>query len=459
MSKLWLYFLLIGCCSYGSISAQQIIIDSVYLKGNRHTKDYILRFEVPIKKGDTLSREELDKQMLEGKNNLYRTNLFANIHVKDTLQEGEHSSVLISVKEHFRILPGPIFELEDDLGVWQDKYNFSLSRASYGLALYFNNLTGRRDRMSLKYRTGFNREYSFNYKTPFFLHNRLRTEVEYRHRNNKSINNDLFEGSETLYEGSDPKTFASDVGLVALEHRPTLRITQRLEYEYNHNTISDSLFLVSPDYLAGDKMDKFGALTYELKWDQLDNRFYPHAGYFFGLEMFKEGFSDQSVDNWFIYPLIAVFVPLTDKITLENQLHFSIGRAEGNYSYRYTPVLFEDNFFVRGYWTEVFKAYQHIHTKSSLHYKIYEKEFDFHKLIPFRSYFIIPFDAFLAANFDYAKVKDPFLTDQNKHYNKNLFGYGVGLNLMIYDQYTFMIELNRNNEGKTALEFGYRNIF
>ena len=72
---LFLIFIFIGQIGYAQVHAQ-IKISAIEITGNKKTKDYIVKRELPYKVGDLLSKDNLDSLNIVSQQQLFNTALF-----------------------------------------------------------------------------------------------------------------------------------------------------------------------------------------------------------------------------------------------------------------------------------------------------------------------------------------------------------------------------------------------
>jgi outer membrane protein assembly factor BamA len=152
-----------------------IIIDSSFIKitsiniiGNKRTKSYIIEREMPFKSGDYLPKNALTKNFKQARTQVYNTNLFIEVKVDSSVLSDSSLQVNVAVKERWYIFPTPQFSLVDrSYKEWINTFNADLNRVVYGIDFTHYNFSGRRDQLSITGITGYARNISFSYSSPY----------------------------------------------------------------------------------------------------------------------------------------------------------------------------------------------------------------------------------------------------------------------------------------------------
>ena len=92
---LFLFFIFIGQIGYAQVHAQ-IKISAIEITGNKKTKDYIVKRELPYKVGDLLSKDDLDSLNIVSQQQLFNTALFLETNVSSEILDS--TSVKIKIQ-------------------------------------------------------------------------------------------------------------------------------------------------------------------------------------------------------------------------------------------------------------------------------------------------------------------------------------------------------------------------
>ena len=154
--------------TYKDSSNARIIISSIKVTGNKHTKDYIILREVPFKIGDTLNKNQLPETFKQARTQVYNINLFTEVKFDSIPLPDSTLQVNIKVKERWYIFPTPQFQLADrNFKEWIKTYNADINRVIYGVKFVHYNFSGRRDQLRFYLLNGYARNISASYSAPY----------------------------------------------------------------------------------------------------------------------------------------------------------------------------------------------------------------------------------------------------------------------------------------------------
>lgn len=161
-----------------------IKIDSIRIKGNDITKDYIILRELTFHNGDTLTNQAADFN----RDRIYSLGIFNSVDVFP-VKFKDYTCAFISVEESWYIYPIPFIELKDK----------DWDKISYGVDVEFKNFLGRNQRIRARASFGFDPAYYLLYSNPVL--NReynlfLNSEFSYRNVENRSKIADTLVGKE-----------------------------------------------------------------------------------------------------------------------------------------------------------------------------------------------------------------------------------------------------------------------
>jgi hypothetical protein len=149
------FFLILIIIGTKNLSAQIdfIIVNNVNFVGNKKTNDRVIKYEMAIEKGDTISLDALNEIIILEEKRILNTRLFTfvKINIKNWDQISNRLDLEVNLQENWYIYPAPIFELADrSFNVWWKEQKRSLKRVNYGARIDHLNLTGNKDRLKLK---------------------------------------------------------------------------------------------------------------------------------------------------------------------------------------------------------------------------------------------------------------------------------------------------------------------
>ena len=142
-------------------------VDSVSIVGNKTTKNHIVLREVVIHINDTLTAEDINRKVLQSKQNLMNTSLFNFVYTHVHYDSLKQTAVIgFTLKEAWYIFPIPVFASADrNINEWlQDP---SLKRVSGGINFTQYNVRGRNETMVVGFTAGYSQSLSLGYSVPY----------------------------------------------------------------------------------------------------------------------------------------------------------------------------------------------------------------------------------------------------------------------------------------------------
>jgi outer membrane protein assembly factor BamA len=146
----------------------RVLVHQINIKGNRRTKDYMIRREIQFKAGDSLDTWDLSNTLQLARQQVYNTTLFNEVKIDLSMISAYEVDVNVSVKERWYLFPAPQFQpIDRNLNEWLVKYKGDLSRVNYGVKFVHYNFSGRRDPLRIYLLNGYTRNISFSYSQPY----------------------------------------------------------------------------------------------------------------------------------------------------------------------------------------------------------------------------------------------------------------------------------------------------
>lgn len=195
MVKILIFFILF----YNMISAQadslvlgkfdKLKVDSIVIKGNNITKDYIILRELTIKTGDEVTGQTIDFNS----ERVFSLGLFNKVRLffKQT-PEPTKNILVVRVDESWYIYPIPFVRLRDK----------DLSKSSYGLYIQYKNFRGRNEEIKTKIELGYDPTYYIEYYNPIIIESldiSLLTSLTWQKSLNKNTKAENLFGEEFSY--------------------------------------------------------------------------------------------------------------------------------------------------------------------------------------------------------------------------------------------------------------------
>jgi outer membrane protein assembly factor BamA len=149
-------------------NTEKIKIQSIKVTGNKRTKDYIILREIQFKEGGYLPKSLVSQNFIQARTQVYNTNLFIEVKIDSTVLPDSSLQVNVAVKERWYIFPTPQFSLVDrSYKEWINTFNADFNRVVYGLDFTHYNFSGRRDQLSITVLSGYARNISIGYSSPY----------------------------------------------------------------------------------------------------------------------------------------------------------------------------------------------------------------------------------------------------------------------------------------------------
>lgn len=428
-----------------------IVVDSILIAGNKKTKDYIIRRELKIKKGDTLYRNNFIAAVNQSRQLVYNTNLFTEVKIESTYNDSAHVVLYVSVKEKWYIYPIPQFLLVDrNFNEWLNTYHASLKRVTYGAKFAHYNFSGRRDPLRIYLLNGYQRNITISYASPYSnpkLTEGFGVQASFTQTQELSIQTN-YDNKQITYKRP---------GYIYNNFSTGAFYTQRKGY-YNRRTFSagiesiqvkDSLFIYHPDYLnTTSNSVTYPRFEFSYKHTDVNNINYPLTGLVYGVNVLKLGFQFKGGINLLqMNPGIAAYIrhgkgwyssiQLAGLLKLPFQQPYINQRALG---YK--------EFYMKGLEYYVVDAV----ATGLASYTLKKRIVSFSLPIPIKNKIIdqIPFRIFAKtyANTGYAYNQAPYI---NKLNNKLLYTGGFGIDLVTLYDITFSVEYSFNQLGEKGL--------
>lgn len=451
---------------FPSLQSQEssYLIDSLHIKGNTRTKEYIITKELDFRTGDSLFLTAADQIFEKNKNRLLGTALFINadFNISEISVETKKIEITVFVHEAWFIFPYFYLELTDrNLSEWYYEHNAALNRINITFNLQHNNLTGNKDKLDLKLQTGITKKWELSYSFPFIN----------KKRNAGITFNILDKRSEEIAYNtiSNKLVFHKD------ENRPMLkrfRISTGLTYResmYNYHALKLSFFTnkidtfisntLNPGFFKNGDKQRYFDLFYTFYRDKRDYKIYPTNGYLFYLEIEKAGlgiFND--INQLILWSGFEKHIPLYKNFFSSFYIEAKKSIINDKTPYFNNLALGYNDRFLNGYELYVIDGQDYIYLKTSQKYNFLKGNLNLSKIISVRQFKQIPYYFYLSLNFDMGYVNNNSNFATNDFTNRILYGYGAGLDLMFYHN-LFRFTYSFNHKGEGGLFFHLKTIF
>ena len=431
-----------------------VIVQSITFEGNRITRERIIRRELLFSENDTIAMNRLSEVMSQSRKNLMNTSLFNFVTIEQFFDpDTTRLDVHIEFLERWYVWPVPIIEFADrNFNEWLKKQDWS--RINYGMFLTWNNFRGRREKLVVYTRFGYDEKYQLSYQVPYV--NRKQTigigvaggfsqnhEIAYNSEDNKEV----YIKSEAGY----PKREVYGYG--EMYYRKGIHNKQWFKLQYTELNVSDSVLLLNPDYSYGTaNRNRYFTFYYQFRSDYRDYRQYPLNGYYFDLEVDKKGlgvFDDPIVNSLKLKSNIRNYQHIKGGLYWASGLTAKISPF-WDQPYYYLEGLGYGRDFVRGYEYYVIDGHHYGIMKNNLKFELVGQRVQKFNFIPTDKFNKLYYAFYLNAFFDLGYSFDPRDEANNPLANEWLPGYGIGLDFVTYYDFVLRIEYSFNKMGESG---------
>ena len=444
-------------------TAQRVVVQTVDILGNVRTRERIVRRELALRAGDTLTQAQLARQLELDRQKIVNTNLFVTVNLKVTnltnsTQPPENLqkvAVAVQLREPLYLLALPILDVADrNFNEWWYDRGRDLKRVIFGVNALHQNLTGNSDRLRVVAQLGFIPRFDISYSLPY-IDKKQRTGVSigityllnrtmaYRTR-----------GDKLVFLNSETRNRERLVPSVALTHRPNFYSFHSVNLSYSATKISDTIARLNPNYfLDGRLRQNFFQLTYSYLYDRRDRAQYPLRGHFYGFLVSRTGLlPSDDWQQWDFYGYGSKFLPISKK-------WFASLYGEGRSSlidrqpFLQTRGLGYGNDLVRGYELYVIDGQHYAYGRSSLRYQLLNRTLNL-KFIKIKQLNTFPLAVYPNIYLDAGYVWNRFSEMNNsKLANKLLIGGGIGLDFVFWYNFVGRINYSVNRMGEARPYF------
>lgn len=466
-----LIFVLLFCFVVSNKSVvygqDSITIRRIIIENNKKTKDFIVLRELTLKENQKVAAKNLDSLILFNRLSVFNLKIFNDVNFNITNWERDSLDLHIKIFEKWTLIPVPIIKLADrNINEWWRQYHHDFSRIQYGLKFNWANVTGRNDILSFATSFGLAHLFEIGYLNPsvnkkrtfgygaFFSYQRSRR-IPVNTINDKLSYIDL---NKVFHYNHFNFTNSFII-------RPNIRATHLINATYNYSSVSDSVIKANPDYYINQKnYQNYIKIGYHFESDHRDIKAYPTNGWLiqlgimnYGLGLMKDinltttYFRMSGYKQWKKHPKFStagfgkLLVSFPDKQPYNIQVDKALGYNQD---------------LVRGYELYVLNGQHYLLFKSEQRFKVLDfKLKNIKKMqskpIMNKSIAYLPLNLVLKAFFDAGYVWDNQFEANNYLKNKWIFGFGLGLDIVTFNNSVFRMEysFNRNLENRLYLHF------
>ncbi|MCF8369139.1 MAG: hypothetical protein K9G76_08840 [Bacteroidales bacterium] len=462
-NKFWFnfIFLLSAVVSYNLSSGQDtgildyVVVRDITFKGNKITRERIIQRELLFKKSDTIPTPDLEEKLQQSQKNLMNTSLFNFVTVEATPVEGMQNQVDINIDflERWYIWPVPLLEFADrNFNEWLKKKDWT--RLNYGMFLTWNNFRGRREKLVVFTRLGYDQKYQLGYQIPYV--NRKQT-IGLGFAGGFSQNHEIpynsYDNKEVYYKDENQQVRREVYAYSELYYRKGIHNKHWLKLIYNDLEVDDSITIKNSNYMFGTgNRNQYLTFYYQFRSDFRDYTQYPLKGYYFDVELDKKGLgaiSSSKVNSMFVKANYRKYFHLKGKFFWASGFTAKVSPF-WQQPYYYIRGLGYGREFVRGYEYYVIDAQHYGVLKNNLKFELVSQRVQEFKFIPSDKFNKLYYAFYLNVFADFGYGFDNRNNVYNPLSNQLLPGYGIGLDFVTYYDFVFRLEYSFNKMGESG---------
>ncbi len=450
-------------CAQNISGQQEIFIKDFEISGNHRTRARIIAREIPVSLPYNTSVSDTADFCKRIQENVFNTRLFNKVSVSlvpksDSIGLNYHS-LTIKVEERWYLIAYPILEFADrTINEWYYNQGADWRRINYGLRVTQNNLTGNNDPLNIGVQGGFLNKYDVSYRLPYFSkRQRGGLSIAASYSTNQSVAGFTANNRQVFYKNkTDLLEIARKRTQVALSYtlRSGIYHFHEAQFGWHSNRITDSLITVNPNYYDNRATtQRYFVMRYGYRYDKRNYRLFATKGYYFQVEMEKLGLSaTDDLDIGSIRIKAAKYYQLERKLFLAFGVDL-LSSYPQRQPYANTYGLGYQLRIVRGYDKFVIEGPNSFLFRSSLRYKLFEKEY-YQPRVPLKQFQKIPIAIYPKLFADLGYVSNNFTAPTNKALTNTLLpGYGAGIDFVTYYDIVFRIEYGRNKQNNGGFYF------
>lgn len=453
-----------------NLTKSAFVIGNIIITGNKKTKSYIVKREVPFKVGDTVELSQLVKQFDVARNQLMNTRLFNKVVVSLKSFKGYLVEIQIDLKERWYLFPIPYFKpIDRNLSEWA-KQGYGLQRVNYGAKISLYNFTGRNDKLKAWFITGYTRQIQFSYDQPNAdksLKHGYGINVLYstaKEINHITLDNEqkFIPASRPLssFDTASPALFNGQVlnelfnASISYVYRPAIRTRHFVRLGYNRNRIDRAVATLNPKYFNNGKLNLiYPELSYGISYNNIDYVAYPLKG-FIGEANISHAGINADMNLWQLNFKGIRGWKLNEKTFFGLQVNGFL-KLPFNQPYFNHRMFGYGDFYLRGLEKYVIDGVVALMIRNTLKRHVLDFNIPLrlsksHDEIPLRMYFKTYGDLGYSYNKNFP---------QNSLVNRMLYTAGAGIDFVTLYDVVFRFEYSFNQLGQKGLFLHFKNDF
>ncbi len=428
---------------------QKLVVNNIYIKGNKITKRFIILREIEVKKGDTLTERTLMNRLKESRYNLLNRSLFNFVNIKPIITSSNKVNIYVSVVERWYVWPIPIIKYTDlNFNAWWVKKE--ISRIDYGINLRVNNFRGRMENLVVLLQDGFNKSVQLSWEVPY-VNKKETWGLGFKAGAVINHETDYINLDDKLVFFGETNKFIKKNLFVTLTatYRPGFKKLNSFYLSYDNYNFADTLLALNPSFAYKRSKFSYLSLRYNFKLDYRDYAPYPLDGYYFELDFHQYGLGllGSGVNFLTAYVLYDQYFPIHKpwyfayNVTVRTELNrYSPYFLKKGLGYAPTTLRGYQLYVINGRWMTLFH--------SNLKYELIPKKVVQVPFIHSEKFGKLFYSVYVNLIFDAGYVSDHQTYRENPLANKLIYGTGLGLDFVSYYDTVIGLEytINRENE-------------
>lgn len=409
-------------------------INKINIVGNNKTKSYIILRELFFKMGDTIiqNNAQIEHLILISKNQLMNTTLFLEVNINYAIQENNNIEFSIHLIERWYLFPLPYLKYIDrNFSQWFINNKADLSRLNYGVKLYYNNFTGRNDKLNIWLITGYADIIAFRYQIPFFDKSLKKgLSVGYRYQTQNEVNYNTIQNKQLFYTNNSKILFNNHINF-NIQYRKSIKETHNIGMEYNNPLITDSLYYKNKNYFPDSaKSYAYFNLYYNYQYQHIDYIPFPINGIF---TSFSGGLKiSNTSENYATFSIHTTFAKKINQKLFFKTIFNGVFKTSNTLSYFNQQLIGYNNMLLRGLEYYVIDGYAGFVSNNSFYFKLIKIKIP--SIIHKKTMSKIPFQVYLHSILDIGYGISKTNNSNNNLNNQFLKTIGGGIDIVsIYD--------------------------
>ena len=269
-----------------------VLLKEVIISGNQKTRPSTILRELEFEAGQKYPLEVLNERLTAAEAMLMNTGLFRKAIVKLKVLSPTEAVVSIDVEERWYIYPIPFIRpVDNSFMQWVTQQDRDFDRINYGIRLTHHNLTGRGDRLQVKFMNGFTRLVGVHYNN-LFLDGQMKwfTNMGFDYGNNRAVDYKTDHNKLVPLKTPDDDFVHSFVKAYAeINFRKEMKTTHTLGIGFSRDNVADTVYQLNPEYNFDQDRKGFGDIYYRVAYANVDFIPYPTKGYLATASITKKG--------------------------------------------------------------------------------------------------------------------------------------------------------------------------